>query len=519
MLTNRKQLHAIVYLIGLALMVLALPLSKFLMSISQFILIGNWLVEGSLKLKMARFFKNKAALVVVSLFLIHVIGLLFTTDFYYALKDLRTKLPLLVLPIVLSTTAILTTKGFYRLMLLYIGAVLAGTIISVYVSLTRQLDDIREISIYISHIRFSLNICLAIFTLGYFIYLRKIFSAPLKIVFFILIAWLIIYLFILESITGLSILLITSVFIFIGVIIRQKKPYLKIASFLIIIIIPLIAVLYVSNIIKENNYCEPIDYDTLDVLTSRGHFYNHDTLNFPIEDGKYTGIYLSRIELKESWNIISEIDFDSTDQRGQFIMYTLIRFLNSKGWRKDADAVERLNIEEIRLIENGVANINYLKKSKIRTRIKKLIWGINSYKCAGDPNGNTLTQRYEYWKASIELIKGNWFVGVGTGDMNKAFEEQYEKMNSKLLPRWRHRSHNQFLSITVAFGIFGFFWFLFTLIYPGIKTGKFNNYLYFVFFVIAMFSMLTEDTIESQAGVTFFAFFNCLLLFAYRPEQ
>jgi hypothetical protein len=30
--------------------------------------------------------------------------------------------------------------------------------------------------------------------------------------------------------------------------------------------------------------------------------------------------------------------------------------------------------------------------------------------------------------------------------------------------------------------------------------------------------MLTEDTLETQAGVTFYALFNCLFLFA-KPEE
>jgi hypothetical protein len=59
----------------------------------------------------------------------------------------------------------------------------------------------------------------------------------------------------------------------------------------------------------------------------------------------------------------------------------------------------------------------------------------------------------------------------------------------------------------------GFIWFLFTLIYPAVKLGKFNEYLYLVFFVIVFMSMLTEDTLETQAGATFFAFFNAFLLF------
>jgi hypothetical protein len=38
------------------------------------------------------------------------------------------------------------------------------------------------------------------------------------------------------------------------------------------------------------------------------------------------------------------------------------------------------------------------------------------------------------------------------------------------------------------------------------------DYFYYVFLIIALSSMLTEDTLETQAGVTYFALFNSLLL-------
>ena len=121
-------------------------------------------------------------------------------------------------------------------------------------------------------------------------------------------------------------------------------------------------------------------------------------------------------------------------------------------------------------------------------------------------------QRYEYWKTSLSIIKKHWLIGVGSGDLKNVFNEQYKESHSKLLPIWWQRSHNQFLRITAAFGIIGFIWFMISLIYPPVKSGKYKHYLYQVFFMIAIFSMLSEDTLETQAGVTFFAFFNSFFI-------
>ena len=80
------------------------------------------------------------------------------------------------------------------------------------------------------------------------------------------------------------------------------------------------------------------------------------------------------------------------------------------------------------------------------------------------------------------------------------------------------RSHNQYLAITVAFGIVGLLWYLFSLLYPlSVKDNR--NYLYLVFLFILLFSMLTEDTLETQIGVTLFAFFNSFLVFTKDVED
>ena len=91
------------YLVCLAIMAASLTLSPFLMGASQFLLMAVWLFTGDpIKTKLQRFVHNKIAVVLVALFLLHLIGLAYTSDFDYAFKDLRVKLPLLILPLVLS---------------------------------------------------------------------------------------------------------------------------------------------------------------------------------------------------------------------------------------------------------------------------------------------------------------------------------------------------------------------------------------------------------------------------------
>ena len=105
--------------------------------------------------------------------------------------------------------------------------------------------------------------------------------------------------------------------------------------------------------------------------------------------------------------------------------------------------------------------------------------------------------------------------GVGTGDVKEAFQSKFEEEGSVLKDSGL-RSHNQYLSITVTLGIIGLLVFLFSLIYPAIVLKMWSFSPFFYLFVIVTMSMLWEDTIESQVGVTVYAFFASIYLFTHK---
>jgi hypothetical protein len=280
-----------------------------------------------------------------------------------------------------------------------------------------------------------------------------------------------------------------------------------------IVFLGVVAFVFIQSIVKKNSQKDILDFSQLEKVTSHGHPYTHDLNSKLVENGHYVWIYVCNEELEESWNKRSTINYSDKDLKGNNISYTLVRFLASEGLRKDQDGVNLLTNEEVKSIERGVPNVDYQNVSSLKGRIHELMWELDVYKTVGDPNGHSLTQRFEYWKAALGIIKENIFLGVGTGDVLKAFEQQYNKTNSPLSKEWRLRSHNQYLSIAVAFGIIGLLWFMITLFYPMIKSNRTFDYLYITFFLIAIISFLTEDTLETQAGVTFYAFFNSFFLF------
>jgi hypothetical protein len=540
------------YFWGLVLMIISIPLSKFMMSVAQFTLAGILILEYTSLDRARRFFRrfpllisiliavpvalfwmlmsmgsifkrffrreNMPAIIFSSLYLLHLLGLLFTVDFDYALKDLRIKLPLLVLPVILSVSEALDWKKFRILMLFFIASVIAGTLISTYILLTRDIDNLRDISIFISHIRFSLLISIAIFALAYFTTRHAGFSRYMRALFIVSLAWLGIYLLLSASITGMVVMLIALSVMAIHYTVKKKNIYSRFAT-VILFLAPVVLIFYLMGVVTDVYKVHKVDFSTLEKQTSRGNYYWHDTSNLQTENGHYVWFYICTDELREAWNKRSSFDFEGEDSKGQMIKFTLIRYMTSKGLRKDADGVEQLTDEDVALIESGEASYHYHERSVFYIRLYKIIWEAQQYLRTGDPSGYSAMQRVEYWKTSLLIIKQHPLTGVGTGDMNIAFERQYEVMDSPLKPEFRWRSHNQFLSICVGFGLIGLAWFIFALVYPGVKKGRMDDYFYLSFFVIMIVSMISEDTIETQAGVTIFAFFTSLFLFGKKDKH
>ena len=236
MQNSQKKYSIDFYYLFLCLLVISLPFSKYLLSISQFLIFIAWLVSGNLKHKLTQIVNDKPVLLFTLIYLVHLLGLIYTSDFDYAFKDLRIKLPLLILPVVISTSEKLDEKKLKKLLYLFVLAILLSSLYSLGVLLkidvffdffefikgrSIELFDKRDISVFISHIRLALLINMGIFILFYYLYNEK--STKLRIVISVLIAWFIFFLLILQSLTGLVILFAVALILFIRWIYTDRK--------------------------------------------------------------------------------------------------------------------------------------------------------------------------------------------------------------------------------------------------------------------------------------------------------
>jgi hypothetical protein len=507
--------HQNIYLTGLIFLALGMIYSGPVASISIMLLALNWFLEGNYKSRVSLFLRNKIAVILSLVFAMHLIGLCWSSDLTYGLDDVRTKIPLFVLPFIISTSKPLRPFQFKLFLGFFITGVFVSTVISFCVLLgwlPFEVKEVRDISIYISHIRLSLMICLSVFILAYF--LLRVTSARIRILFFVTIIWFVAFLVVLESLTGLGILgfafLLASISRF-----NARRPVLSKLVLALAFGSLCFASYHIYSIGKSFLHQKKPDPASFTIYTPSGRPYTCDINHLIVENGIYVSLQICWPELEEGWEKKSKIPFHQLDPRGSPIELTLIRYMASKGFlNKDGDTFSRLTNEDIRNIENGVTNCRYPRLSSLNSRIYETLWEFDVYWKGYNPSGNSMTMRFEFWKAGFHIFKNHILCGVGTGDVKDAFHKQYRADNSLLDERWQLRGHNQFLAIAIAFGIPGLCLFLFSLVYPLYIGKNYKNYFYLVFWIIAVLSMVTEDTLETQAGVTFYALFNSLLLFS-----
>ena len=94
-------------------------MSKVILSIGTIWIGVNWLWEGDYAAKFRLLLARKSVLVLISIFFIHLIGLLWTSNFQDGMHDVRIKIPLLVIPFVIGTSEPLNKKQFESLLLVF----------------------------------------------------------------------------------------------------------------------------------------------------------------------------------------------------------------------------------------------------------------------------------------------------------------------------------------------------------------------------------------------------------------
>lgn len=510
--------HHVLYVFFSISLVVGLLFSHPVVSISVIALSVNWLWEMDYVAKVKRFLKSKTAILFFGLFLVHLLGLCWTEDLVEGVKDVRIKLPLLALPIIYSSIVPFSKKEFDLVILFFYLAVLINSFISfaAYLGAFGQIQDIREISLFISHIRFSLMIALAILIALFYNVKRRKDGVLLPNLLLISTIWLFSFLIILKALSGV-IALVLAVLV-IGILKVNYINYGRLiqkVGFAIIGLVLSVVLLEVYNFYKKN---DP-DLSEVPLFSPYGGEYLYNRDNKMKENGYYVKYFITLEEFELAWSKRSDISL--SDQRYGYHFEEIVhRFLTSKGYRKDRNGVEKLTDEEVKAIENGIANVRFMDGMGFNDRVYSVIWELDNYWNGLNAGGSSAGMRIEFFKTGIAILFDNLLTGVGTGDLKNSFDDQYEKMNSTLDPKFRLRAHNQYLTFAIQFGVLGGVYFILCMFFPFIENRtKALGMLFLSIWIISIVSMINEDTMETQIGVTFLTFFYFFIYSQIKKED
>jgi O-antigen ligase len=152
-------------------------------------------------------------------------------------------------------------------------------------------------------------------------------------------------------------------------------------------------------------------------------------------------------------------------------------------------------------------NIPYLRE---RFSVE-LLTDIRPYHDGDFINYSSAEPRYERWKGAFDLIGRSPAFGYGTGDEIEMLKTEYAKRGLFISYLQDFNAHNQYLSYLLKNGIFGLLVFLAAFYYYCRLAIKTRDFIYLCFLLLLLIGFYTENILDANKGILFFALFNTLL--------
>ena len=415
-------------------------------------------------------------------------------------KEIKTLLPLVLAPLFLQNLYPLSKSEESVIWKVFFSAVgISAFACVVYAVVKYPLPEPRSASLFISHIRFSLMAVLALIGAWG---LPNVISLPFKIALSIVV---LLFFFFVGTLTGWVLLIVLIVILFASKSNRNKLIVVGTALTLVSVLLN-----FLPKKLDSNNF------QAEQIQSARGEKYIHHSTSFQTENGNQIFINIAPLELDSAWLARTKKNVLQKDARGQLIQTTLIRYLASKGLSKDEAGVQQLSDTDIAYILAGNTNCNEPHWNALEKRWHQIVFEYQTFKSGENPSGHSVFQRLEYYKAAKFIINQNLLFGVGQGNVKSSYREAYKQTSPNLDEKVQNAVHNQFLSYWIAAGIIAMLIFLlyFYFMWKQART----NEIVFAFVVIAFLSCFTEDTLTTQPGVAFFAFFSTFFFFLPRKE-
>ncbi|MBQ7984057.1 MAG: O-antigen ligase family protein [Bacteroidales bacterium] len=486
--------------------------SPFVFTLSLIMMTVRILFIGNRKNKLNNI-KNSlpVLLCLTSVYLLNIIGMLWTQNIAGGLFELNHKLPFLIIPLFFAATAGLKPQGVRLVTAFYIAALLIGILWGFIHYMVNPYANTRLLIPTARNISFALNICFAVSIMAVHTVRNKRFNICTAL----LIALFCLYLFTAQLVSGIITLLISAA---LGVVILLRQFNKTLSA--LVIALSLIAVCAGGYWIyrQYNNYFTPKEnlYASVGQLTAKGNRYIESKSKF-IENGYYVASYCCPQEIAEAWKELTGMDADEycegrLGNENYKYHKILLRYLNSKGLKKDYNGVMSLNEKDILNIKKGYSNYIYAQRFSLKPRLYQTFYEFERYFRTHEVDDMSVIQRYFWSKNAFSVIKQHILIGTGTGDTKDELVKPVIKTHPELCTTFCN-PHNQFIYSMAAFGILGLIVMLIYVFYLPVKMKLFYNGTFLAFFIIALCWMFAESSFESYEGMTFissFMSFFCL---------
>jgi len=146
----------------------------------------------------------------------------------------------------------------------------------------------------------------------------------------------------------------------------------------------------------------------------------------------------------------------------------------------------------------------------VKSRFQGFLISVSSYDRNMKNSSEGTSERILVWKNAYAVALEKLPFGAGTGDVNAALKECYEKNAFAEGSKRAFNAHNQYLQTTIAIGIPGLLSLLLILAILLRRGIQKDQGLIFYFALIVALNFLVESMLETQAGTVFTAFFISL---------
>ncbi|MBR1626403.1 MAG: O-antigen ligase family protein [Bacteroidales bacterium] len=494
--TERYDIFAFIVLIS------GIIYSPFLFTVGLVLMALRILFIGKIKDKIISFKENRKVMIfLLSIYILNIIGLLWTENISHGLFELNHKLPFLIIPLFALCACPLKKTATNIVFTVYVSLITIGILIGITHYLIDPYADNRVLIPTARNISFAFHICFAVSVMLITAYrnshLRKL-LLPLTLLFCS-------YLFVSSLISGIITL---SILGFIGFVIVLKKKNIAYSIVTVLLAVILISCSAYWLYKQYNDFFTPKEELTIhtDEKTASGNDYMHVN-DSSIENGYYVNKYICPEEVEQAWlnkTGVSLNDYPPSKQGIENYRYAdiIYRYLNSKGLRKDAEGVNKLTQKDIENIQMGYSNYVYAERFSLRPRLYQTFYEFERYLRTGEVDDMSIIQRYFWSKNAINIVKQHFFFGCGTGDTRDCLIAPVIDRHPELCTTGCN-PHNQIIYIMTAFGLLGLVFMLLYFLYLPVRLNLFTDKYFTAFFVIAICWSFAESSFESYEGMTF----------------